>query len=752
MSKYLVVVESPTKAKTIGKLLGKNYKVMSSMGHIRDLPKSKLGIDVENGFAPHYITIRGKGELLKDLKKSAKGVDKIYYAADPDREGEAIAWHLSQYLEGDKGDLPCRIEFNEITKEAIQDAVKHPRSINMDRVLAQQSRRILDRLVGYKLSPLLWKKVRKGLSAGRVQSVAVRLICERQQEIDEFKPEEYWSLDADFRHGKDDFTAKLAKIKGKKAEIGDAATMEAIVQNLGGADYKVTSFQKKERKKTPPAAFTTSGMQQEANQKLGFTAKRTMQLAQQLYEGISLGAGNIGLITYMRTDSIRVNSHAQDEAREFIGEKYGKDYVPSKPPSYKNSSNHIQNAHEAIRPTSVLRDPQMVKAHLSQPQYKLYKLIWERFVASQMASAVMMNTTYDIEAKEYLFRASGSIITFPGYMKVYRVDVAENQLPDIAEGESVDLVTLKPEQHFTQPPPSYTEATLIKTLEKLGIGRPSTYVTIIETVVARGYVLRKEKTFRPTELGKVVNDLLLEHFSDILNVEFTARLEDRLDQVEEGSMGWDKVLEDFYGPFAESLTQAEEIIGEIELVDEESDVICELCGRKMVYKMGRFGRFLACPGYPDCRNVKSVDKDGNVEEKIIEESDVVCEHCGRKMVVKKGRYGKFLACPGYPECKNIKSIDVEIGVDCDKCGAPLVKKRTKTGKVFYGCKNYPNCNVNYWNLPVKELCPECGHHLVEKVDKKKDKTILCENKECTAYPQTTKGRGRKKAVADDSEG
>ncbi len=751
MSKYLVVVESPTKARTIGKFLGKNYKVMSSMGHIRDLPKSKLGIDVENGFQPHYITIRGKGELLKELKKSAKSADKIFYAADPDREGEAIAWHLSQYLEGEQGDKPCRIEFNEITKEAIQGAVKKPRPINMDRVLAQQSRRILDRLVGYKLSPLLWKKVRKGLSAGRVQSVAVRLICERQQEIDGFKPEEYWTLDADFLYKKETFSAKLAKIDGKKAETAEGAAMEAIVADLEGAAYVVASVQKKERKKTPPAAFTTSGLQQEANQKLGFTAKRTMQLAQQLYEGISLGSGNVGLITYMRTDSVRVNANAQEEARAYIGEAYGAAYVPEQPPQYKAAGGHTQDAHEAIRPTSVLRTPQAAKEFLTQPQYKLYKLVWERFVASQMAAAKMMHTAYDIEAKQYLFRATGSIVTFPGYMKVYRVDVAENQLPDIGEGERLALAALRPEQHFTQPPPAYTEASLIKTLEKLGIGRPSTYVSIIETVVARGYVQRKEKTFRPTELGKVVNDLLLEHFPDVLNAEFTARMEDKLDHVEEGQISWSRVLEDFYGPFAESLRLAEETIGEVELSDEESEIVCEFCGRKMVFKMGRYGRFLACPGYPECRNVKSVDKDGNVEEKIVEESDVACEHCGRKMVVKKGRYGKFLACPGYPECKNIKSIDVEIGVDCNRCGAPLVKKRTKTGKVFFGCKNYPECTVNYWNTPVPELCSSCGHYLVKKTDKKKGEILVCENKECDARPRAEKGK-RKKAEAEAENG
>lgn len=753
MSKYLVVVESPTKAKTIGKFLGKNYKVVSSMGHIRDLPKSQLGIDVENGFAPHYITIRGKGDLLKELKKNAKAAQKIFYAADPDREGEAIAYHVRQYLEGGKdqdvlySDDLCRIEFNEITKEAIVSAVKNPRTIDVDRVLAQQSRRILDRLVGYKLSPLLWKKVRKGLSAGRVQSVAVRLICERQAEIDAFVPEEYWTLDANLHHGKDNVVARLNKIDDKKAEIGNEEAMQAILKDLEGAPYTLTSVQKKKRKKTPLPPFTTSSMQQESYQKLGYTAKRTMQLAQQLYEGISLGGGNIGLITYMRTDSLNVAKSAQEEAMGYIESEYGKEYCPEKPRFYAKSG-RAQEAHEAVRPTSVQRTPAAVKEYLSQPQYRLYKLIWERFVASQMVDATVESTTYDIAAKSYLFRANGNVVVFPGYMKVYRTESKDVILPAMEEGTVLDLDKLEPEQHFTQPPPLYTEASLIKTLEKLGIGRPSTYVTIIETVVSRGYVSRKEKAFQPTELGKIVNDLLMEHFPDILNVEFTASMEDELDKVEDGTVGWQVVLEDFYGPFSKALEKAEEAIGEIVLEDEVSDVICENCGKNMVYKMGRYGKFLACPGYPECRNVKSVDKDGNVEEKTVEESDIVCENCGRKMVVKRGRYGKFLACPGYPECKNIKSLDQEIGVKCTLCGQELVKKRSKKGKMFYGCKGYPDCNATYWNLPQAEKCPECGRNLVTKTTKKGTSEPFCENKECPsqADKEEKPKRGRKKAT------
>lgn len=748
MSKYLVVVESPTKAKTIGKFLGKNYKVVSSMGHIRDLPKSKLGIDVENGFEPHYITIRGKGEMLKELKKNAKAADKVFYAADPDREGEAIAWHLKQYLEGHTNgvdpnpDELCRIEFNEITRDAVKKAVKNPRAINTDRFYAQQSRRILDRLVGYQISPLLWRKVRKGLSAGRVQSVAVRLICERQQEIDAFVPEEYWTLDADFLHGESEFTAKLMKIDGKKAEIPDKEAMQAVLADLADKEYRLTSVQKRNKVKRSPAPFTTSALQQEANQKLNYTAKRTMQIAQQLYEGISIGGSNVGLITYMRTDSVRIAEPAQNEALAYIENTYGKEYCPEKPKNYASGS-RAQDAHEAIRPTSVLRSPTSIKDSLSQPQYRLYKLIWERFVASQMADARVLSTAYDIEAGKYLFRANGSIVVFPGYTRLYKSDNKNDFLPEIAEGEPLSLGELYPEQHFTQAPAAFTEATLIKTLEKLGIGRPSTYVSIIETIVARGYVSRREKTFHPTELGIIVNDMLMEYFPNILNVEFTSKMEEELDKVEEGQMKWNAVLEEFYGPFSESLAKAEEDIGEVELVDEVSDVICELCGRNMVYRLGRYGRFLACPGYPECRNVKSVDKDGNVEETTLGESEVVCEKCGRKMVLKKGRYGNFLACPGYPECKNVRSIDEEIGIACTECGGALVKKRNKRGRVFYGCKNYPECQSAYWNHPVEAVCPDCGKHMVEKTTKTKEKIIICENKECPSNQKSTESKGKR---------
>ncbi|MEG1477906.1 MAG: type I DNA topoisomerase [Clostridiales bacterium] len=757
MSKYLVVVESPTKAKSFSKFLGKNYKVMSSMGHVRDLPKSKLGIDIEDDFKPHYITIRGKGDLLKDLKKNAKSAEKIFYAADPDREGEAIAWHLKQYLEGQKDgvdtnpDALCRVVFNEVTKEAVQQAVKNPRTIDKNLVMAQQSRRILDRLAGYKLSPLLWKKVRKGLSAGRVQSVAVRLICEKQKEIDAFVPEEYWSLDGDFQHNQDEFNAKLLKINGKKAKIENKEQMDTILMDLENAAYAITSVQKKERKKQPSPAFTTSSLLQESNIKLGYTTKRTMQLAQQLFEGVSLGGTNAGLITYMRTDSVRIAETAQTEALEYIAEAFGKDYCPDEPRQYTKSG-RIQNAHEAIRPTSIQKTPASVKQYLTQPQYRVYKLIWDRFTASQMCDAKVENTTYDILTKDYTFRATGSVVIFPGFMKVYKSDKKDDVLPDIKEGENLKLLALHPEQHLTQAPAPYTEGTFAKTLEKLGIGRPSTYVTIIETVVSRGYVSRKEKALHPTELGIVVNDLLMEYFPDILNVEFTATMEDELDKVEKGNMEWQEVLRNFYGPFSERLAKAEEDIGEIELQDEVSDIICENCGKNMVFKMGRYGKFLACPGYPQCRNVKSVDKDGKVAEKEEEESDIVCEQCGSKMVIKRGRYGKFLACPNYPDCKNIKSIDQEIGVKCEKCGNELVKKRSKKGKVFYGCKGYPECETTYWNLPIEAVCPDCGRHMVEKTNKKQETTVYCENKECSSNKKEDKDeaktpgkRGRKKA-------
>lgn len=694
MSKTLVIVESPTKAKSIGKFLGKNYTVKSSMGHIRDLPKSQLGVDVENDFQPKYITIRGKGDTLKTLKESAKKADKVLLAADPDREGEAIAWHLKTYL-GIEDGAKCRIEFNEITKPAIQAAVKKPRPIDMDRVNAQQARRVLDRLVGYKLSPLLWKKIRKGLSAGRVQSVAVRLICDREEEIEAFVPVEYWSLSGDFLAENKPLTAKLFKISKEKAEIGNKEEMDRILAELEGNSYIVSSIAKKEKKRNPSPPFTTSSMQQEAYRKLGFTARKTMQLAQQLYEGLDVGEeGAVGLITYIRTDSTRLSETAQEDARDFIKNKYGEKFIPEKVRQYE-SKGKIQNAHEAIRPSSVFRTPDKLKEFLKPQQYKLYKLIWERFVSSQMSSALLEVTTVDIrangqngnmemaEARDYIFRAAGTIIQFPGFMQVYIEgkddDTKEDNdlIPKVTEGQELKLTKLTPKQHFTQPPPRFSEASLVKTLEEKGIGRPSTYAPIIDTIVARGYVVREEKQFMATELGKIVVDLLKEYFPNIIDVEFTAGLEQELDQVEEGSVAWKKIISEFYYPFEKTLEYAEEQIGEIEIADEVSDEICEKCGRNMVYKMGR--------------------------------------------------YGKFLACPGFPECRNAKPILKSIGVKCLACGGDIVERKGKKGRTFFGCSNYPNCEYVSWDKPTGEACPECGTMMVEKVAKNKEKTTFCPN-------------------------
>lgn len=682
MSKTLVIVESPTKAKSIGKFLGRNFTVKSSMGHIRDLPKSQLGVDVENNFQPKYITIRGKGETLKELKESAKKADKVLLAADPDREGEAIAWHLKTYLDIEDG-TKCRIEFNEITKPAIQAAVKKPRPIDMDRVNAQQARRILDRLVGYKLSPLLWKKVRKGLSAGRVQSVAVRLICDREEEISRFVPEEYWSLTGDFLAGTKPLTAKLFKLGKEKAVIGSQEEMDRILSGLAGLSYLVDNVTKKEKKRNPSPPFTTSSMQQEAYRKLGFTARKTMQMAQQLYEGLDVGQeGVVGLITYIRTDSTRLSETAQQDAREFIKNKYGDRFVPDTIRQYENKGK-TQNAHEAIRPSSVLRTPEELKEFLKPHQYKLYKLIWERFVSSQMSSAVLEVTTVDIKAEEYLFRASGTVIQFPGFMQVYiegKDDDAKEDndlIPKVAEGQELKLEKLTPKQHFTQPPPRFTEASLVKTLEEKGIGRPSTYAPIIDTILARNYVVREEKQFMATELGKIVVDLLKEYFPNILDVEFTAGMEQQLDQVEEGNIAWKEIIGDFYLPFQKTLEHAEEEIGEIEIADEESDEVCEKCGRKMVYKMGRFGKFLACPGFPECRNAKPILK--------------------------------------------------EIGVKCLACGGEIVERKGKKGRTFFGCSNYPTCEYVSWDKPTGEACPECGTMMVEKMSKNKEKTVICPN-------------------------
>ncbi|HBS57721.1 MAG TPA: type I DNA topoisomerase [Firmicutes bacterium] len=713
MAKSLVVVESPAKAKTIEKYLGKNFEVKASMGHLRDLPKSQFGVDIEQSFQPKYINIRGKGELIKLLREDAKKADKVFLATDPDREGEAIAWHLAHILGLDPEDV-CRIEFNEITKNAIVNALKHPRRIDYNRVHAQQARRILDRIVGYKLSPLLWRKIRKGLSAGRVQSVAVHLICAREREIQNFISEEYWTITANLRKDQKskEFAAQLIKRGKEKLRITKEADAKSILQQLVSVPFEVLEMRRKERKRNPAAPFITSTLQQEAARKLGFTTKKTMMLAQQLYEGLTLGKrGPVGLITYIRTDSTRVAAVAQQEARGYIESKFGKEYVPEKPPLY--ISKRGQDAHEAVRPTYIEYEPESVKAFLSRDQFRLYKLIWERFIASQMSPAVMDALTIDITAGEYLFRATGAQIKFPGFMVLYiegQDDVEQDKnivLPQLEPGQRLVLKSLVPEQHFTQPPPRYTEASLVRTLEEQGIGRPSTYAPIIDTIQARNYVLKEEKKFVPTELGFLVVDMLKDYFRDIIDVEFTAQLEDRLDSVAEGKENWVKVLQAFYGPFSQELSIADEQIEEVEIPDEVTDEICELCGRNMVIKQGRFGKFLACPGFPACRNAKPILR--------------------------------------------------EMGVNCPKCGGAIVERKGKKGRgrVFYGCRNYPECDFVTWDKPLQKSCPRCNSFLVEKKGRGGSQ-ILCPVEGCgytedgertnvkTKAPATLTAKGRKK--------
>jgi DNA topoisomerase-1 len=695
--KTLVIVESPTKAKTIEKILGKNYSVKSSMGHVRDLPKSELGVDVEQDFAPKYITIRGKGEVIKALKDEAKKADRILLASDPDREGEAIAWHLQQYLHVPEEN--CRIEFNEITKEAVKEAVKKPHSIDMDRVEAQQARRILDRLVGYKISPLLWKKVKKGLSAGRVQSVTVRLICDREDEIKAFVPEEYWSLLAELDSGQGILQAQLNKVEGKKVAIHSQQEADDIMAYLKDKQYQVSNIQTSSKKENPQPPFTTSSLQQVASRNIaGMTAKKIMQTAQQLYEGINIGGQVVGLISYMRTDSVRISDVAQNAARDFISEKYGKDFIPAKPNIYK-SKGKIQNAHEAIRPTSVDRNPASIKQYLTPQQYKLYKLIWERFVASQMSPALWDVTAVEVKAGHCLFRASGRTLRFAGFRQVYAENYGEQHKEDegllapVQLGQILSLLALVPAQHFTQPPPRYTEASLVKMLEELGIGRPSTYAPIVDTVLARGYVVREEKQFFPTELGRVIVDLMKEYFPDIINVEFTAGMENQLDMVEEGNMRWDDVLAQFYGPFALTLADAESKMEKINIAPEESGDVCELCGKPMVYRMGKYGRFLACSGFPECRNTKP----------IINPTDITCLACGGRIVQRKSR----------------------------------------SGRTFYGCENYPECKYVAWDPPINEVCGLCGTQLSKKTFKGGKSITICPSKDC---PGNQKEDKKKTAV------
>ena len=685
MSDTLVIVESPAKAKTIGKFLGSKFKVVASNGHVRDLPKSQIGVKIDQGFEPKYITLRGRGDVLERIRKEAKAADKVFLATDPDREGEAISWHLAQVLNLDEKSK-CRIEFNEITATAVKNSIKGARAIDMRLVNAQQARRILDRLVGYEISPILWRKVRKGLSAGRVQSVATRIICDREMEIRDFVPEEYWNLSVKLRDvaGKKNFEAKYFGEDGKKRDLHTEAETNAVLERIKSGLFVITDVKDGVKTRHPAPPFTTSSLQQEASRKLGFTTKRTMMIAQQLYEGIELGTkGAVGLISYIRTDSVRVASEAQAAARSFVEKRFGKDYIPEKPNFYKGRAG-AQDAHEAIRPTGVDLEPAGIKDHLTSEQYRLYKLIYERFLASQMSDAVYATTQVTLDCEGETFRANGTRTMFDGFTIVYtegRDDEQEKEssLPEVKVDEHYKAEKISSEQKFTQPPAHYTEATLVKALEEKGIGRPSTYSPTISTIVERGYIAREKKQLIPTELGFVVNRFMLENFDEIVDVQFTAMMETQLDEVEEDKVGWADVLGKFYGPFHEKVEVALEKAPPEKIPDEVSDIVCEKCGAMMVYKMGRFGKFLACPNFPTCRNTKAI-------------------------------------------------VD-KIDVPCPKCGAALIKRKSKKGKAFYGCEKYPECDFVSWDKPTKMACPKCGGMMVQKIGQN-GSYIACMNKEC----------------------
>ena len=683
MSQNLVIVESPAKAKTIEKYLGKNYVVEASMGHVRDLPKSKLGVDIEDNFNPKYITIRGKGELINKLRKAAKKADKVYLATDPDREGEAISWHLANILKIDENSK-CRIVFNEITKNAVKSSLKSARSINLNLVDAQQARRVLDRLVGYQISPILWRNVKWGLSAGRVQSAALKLICDREEEIKAFIPKEYWTVDCVMKKDRKKFPIKLVSKDNKKIEITNKEEADLIIKDLEENDFIIKSIKEGLKNKNPLPPFTTSTLQQEASKKLNFMTKRTMSVAQVLYEGVEVkGYGTVGLITYMRTDSVRISDEAQNNALNFIENEYGKEYLPEKPRVYKGKKN-IQDAHEAIRPTYMEITPEKAKENLTPEQFKLYSLIWKRFMASQMASCILNTNAIDIVNGDYKFRAHGSTVKFDGFMKLYEYTMDEENdsviLPKLSENEILKKESIEGKQHFTQPPARFTEASFVKLMEEKGIGRPSTYVPTISTLLSRDYVEREKKNLLPTELGFIVNNIICEYFQEIADVDFTADMEKKLDYIEEGSEKWKEVVGEFYKPLKVAIDKAEK---------EISKVV--------------------------------------IEDKV---SDVPCDKCGRMMVIKRGRYGNFLACPGYPECKNAKPIVEKLDVPCPECGKEIVVKKSKRGKKFFGCSGYPECKFVSWNEPVKERCPKCNSYMVVKYSKKEGKYIQCSNSEC----------------------
>jgi DNA topoisomerase-1 len=800
MPKSLVIVESPAKAKTIGKYLGKNFVVKASLGHVKDLPKNDIAVDVEHDFRPTYVVIEGKKKLIDELKRAAKDSDAVYLAADPDREGEAICFHLEEELHSKKAGGPefFRVTFNEITPTAVKRAFEHPRQVNVALVDAQQTRRILDRLVGYKISPLLWDKVRRGLSAGRVQTVALRLIVEREREIKAFARQEYWSIEVHLNAKKAPvLKTSVAKRNGENLSVTDEAASQAVVHALEGSEYKVLSVGTKEKRRNPVPPFITSTLQQEAARKIRFSVKRTMGLAQRLYEGIELGKeGSVGLITYMRTDSTRVSDDALADARKLIGERYGEQYLPATPNVYKTKK-QAQDAHEAIRPTSVQHTPDEIAKYLSEDELKLYRIIWMRFVASQMTPAVFDQTTIEVTAKgsdsaEYLLRATGSVPKFDGFLAVYEEgkdqkdeedDELKNRLPHVSEGELLKFKSILPEQHFTEPPPRFTEATLVKELEADGIGRPSTYASILSTIQEREYVKKEGGRFNPTDLGMIVTDLLVESFNDIFDVNYTARLEGQLDDVEDGTIAWTDAMAEFYERFSKDLEEAGRSMRDVKRTEIATDQTCDRCGKPMVIKWGKHGYFLACTGYPECTNTRETtlvaDEIGDGENPVeIAEQDAeeYCENCGRPMVLKKGRFGTFFACSGYPDCKTTKQIggaqrkpDVLLedkcpdcghqlaiksgrfgeftacsnyptckyvlqkttGVPCPKCGTgELAERRSKRGKTFYGCNRYPECDFVAWSKPIAEHCPNCGStYLLEKF-LKSGHFAECPNKEC----------------------
>ena len=692
----LVIVESPAKARTISKFLGRSYKVEASQGHVRDLPKSQLGVDVEHDFEPKYITIRGRGEVLERIRKEAKGAKSIILATDPDREGEAISWHLATIL-GIDPESACRVEFNEITEKTVKNAIKEPRAVNMQLVNAQQARRLLDRLVGYKISPLLWVKIKKGLSAGRVQSVATRMVVDREQEIEQFEPEEYWYVDAQLRAGGKQLQARLISLDGERVTLSDAEQANKAKARVEKGGFVIRSVKRGERRKHPAAPFTTSNLQQEASRKLGFTTAKTMQVAQQLYEGVDIeGRGTLGLISYIRTDSVRLSDEAVAAAREMIAERYGEQFVPEKPNVYKGRKS-AQDAHEAIRPTNLELRPEDIKASLTKDQYNLYRLVYLRFVACQMADALYETQQIEIASDSgVVLRSSAERLKFAGFTAVYEegTDDAPNQdehgsslMADVSEGDHAELLSDEATQHFTQAPARYTEASLVRALEEKGIGRPSTYAPTISTILARGYVMREKKQLFPTELGIMITDMMKEYFADIVDIAFTAGMEEQLDEVEEGKLDWHKVLSDFYGPFEKTLENAESKIEKVEIKDEVSDVPCDKCGAMMVYKLGR--------------------------------------------------YGRFLACPNFPECRNTKAIQVEIDAPCPKCGGKLLQKTSRKGRKFYGCERYPECDFVSWDMPVSEKCPKCGSYMTLSHTKKGD-FYVCANENCrerVAAPQ-----------------